>query len=1358
MDRNREVRRMAATNGLTRRRQRTSSLRDSPEEEEAVELQETARLRDRGSKKEKDRLSRTKRRRGDRLMHGSNREEGGEESTEESLEDDDEDDDEDAGAMRMLPPNQASSSSTLSNQHHHRKGSIPGKVIRAAPSFKVADEMIGISVPRKARSASVKRSHEYWISGAGGGGGEPIHRQASTSPARPTVAAPSPPPVSPSSSNASIRKKVKPIGPKHRPPKISKSSTVQEEIEIEVAEVLFGLMRQSQCSSKQEIVSNALQKQDTNGSSNDAKSRVSSPISNSPASATQPSVFPLNPSSSTTTLPAVAPKRKRPRPVKVEDDSAANFAVRNTSNASATTIESEQTEKAEVSSPKLKKNSGSAVENGGISLHKGNYQTQVLQLEPHTESAKPENNIIYDSKVSTEEEFGGRDGNQIKEETPFAKKESPPSAKVDVSTEDLNTTPTVSTTSKIEVQKEEKFKIDLMAPPMKSSPDRDGSIDLASDPQPIAPDVDMKMETMSKDGEKVEEIGKQNAKEVGLVEKKKEEMVEESSQKQNANKERVPDLQLDLEKQDMNGNASGVGPSKHYQEILKLQQQFKATTQPTSLPLPLPIPVTVPGWSGGPRSVGYPIGQVSPLQGVVLDESAGSSSAVQPPHFPLSQPRPKRCATHCYIARNIYYHQQFTRMNPFWAAGAGSASVYGAKPYNLNVPPTETTIVGNPLTGGFPGRSLNVVQDNGQIVAPLSGHTGKDKSPAAPNLMDSAQRKQLVLQQAPQPAAAGNLLHGPAFVFPLGQQQTATAAATRSGAVKSGATTGNAPSSSAAGSAPVVPGKNSSTASGAATVSFNYPNLPPNDAQQYLAILQNSGYPFPIPSHVGAPPPYRGGTHAQAKHQQQRLQGSGSGGGGAGNSQGFPASKNRLQLQQQQQQTHNVQPSRQSRQLESHLGAEDGPTAADSRVSHSQKAMYGQNFPLPMHLQNFSFIPGAALAGGASGNPGEKLQQQQSQQQSSKGGMEVSPPQQSFTMSFPSFNGAGPSSGIDFSSMPQIFQSLPEAAARNGFQISAVTAQAAQQKNHHISEEGKSASDSMNAADDERKAVTAKGPTSGGQSLVFSRPDTAADQQVSSILGNNVMDSLIQSSSSPVQSPQWKNSARTASSTSSPSLVSTTTTTSSLKNLPQQQSRVQQGHTQISFGMNAKSATASQGQQHSTNNQSPSSPVVVGSPPSSLSKSTGGSPRTTPAGSKVGAAAPSISSQQSSKNAPSGGPSRKSSPTASVTTTSTYHQRGQAEQQQQQLNSSSSTSSSGMLAMCSSLALAKASNSDPTKTGSGSGAAAGNNMRHPAAQFAAAHSAAGNSHPFMPTTFPYVHGMPAMQVKPATEQKQPSGE
>ncbi|PQQ16889.1 hypothetical protein Pyn_08884 [Prunus yedoensis var. nudiflora] len=98
-----------------------------------------------------------------------------------------------------------------------------------APQLMVSHEMIGVAVPRKARSASGKRSHEYASSGNYGGAGE----------------------------EESLQQLSKPNGPKIRPPKSSKSSEpVEEDIEIEIAEVL-GLMKQSKSSKDQDNIKNS---------------------------------------------------------------------------------------------------------------------------------------------------------------------------------------------------------------------------------------------------------------------------------------------------------------------------------------------------------------------------------------------------------------------------------------------------------------------------------------------------------------------------------------------------------------------------------------------------------------------------------------------------------------------------------------------------------------------------------------------------------------------------------------------------------------------------------------------------------------------------------------------------------------------------------------------------------------------------------------------------------------------------------------------------------------------------------------------------------------------------------------------
>jgi hypothetical protein len=104
-------------------------------EEGQVELQETVRLRDRASKRDRDRellKSRSKRRR------GPNSREGGEESTEESVGEEEEEEEEDEEEEFQVSDN-------------HRRNFPPA---RGSRQWKGADKMIGVPVPRKARSGN----------------------------------------------------------------------------------------------------------------------------------------------------------------------------------------------------------------------------------------------------------------------------------------------------------------------------------------------------------------------------------------------------------------------------------------------------------------------------------------------------------------------------------------------------------------------------------------------------------------------------------------------------------------------------------------------------------------------------------------------------------------------------------------------------------------------------------------------------------------------------------------------------------------------------------------------------------------------------------------------------------------------------------------------------------------------------------------------------------------------------------------------------------------------------------------------------------------------------------------------------
>lgn len=384
--------------------------------------------------------------------------------------------------------------------------------------------------------------------------------------------------------------------------------------------------------------------------------------------------------------------------------------------------------------------------------------------------------------------------------------------------------------------------------------------------------------------------------------------------------------------------------------------------------------------------------------------------------------------------------------------------------------------------------------------------------------------------------------HGPAFIFPLSHQQHAAAAAAsvRPGLAKSpnvGAASAGASTTASSGS---------SAAAAATAMSFNYPNMPGGETQ-YLAILQNNGYPFPVPAHVGAPPAYRG-SHAQAmpffngsfyssqmlhpsqlqqqspaqlpqsqpghhntsisssssstqKHlqnQQQRPHNSN------GNLPGFPSAK--TQQAQQLQLQHNQHAPHQVRALECE-GGEDSPSTADSRVARANMNIYGQNFAVPIPTGNFALMTPAQLgaANGTGSTPGEKKQQQLlPQQPGPKSGLE-SFPSPAFAMSFSSINSSVSAHGLDMIAPNHaILQSLPE-ANRHNYQIMAAPAvahSAQQKKNHRASDEGK-----MDASnEDERKPLAGKTPATIGQSIAFSRPDLA-DTSVSALPGSNVVDS-----------------------------------------------------------------------------------------------------------------------------------------------------------------------------------------------------------------------------------------------------------
>eukprot|EP00252_Welwitschia_mirabilis_P012740 TRINITY_DN2818_c0_g1_i1.p1 TRINITY_DN2818_c0_g1~~TRINITY_DN2818_c0_g1_i1.p1 ORF type:complete len:1917 (-),score=337.73 TRINITY_DN2818_c0_g1_i1:419-6169(-) len=340
MERNRENRRgsLAISGSASRRKPRSSNssgvFKDCTEDEEGLnESHDSGRLRERsGSSGKRSSLSssRNKRKRPgqfDRFQRERDRDHdvGGVDSSDESVGDEEDSDEPPPPLPPPLPQR---------------------KVAKLRSTWKGGDDLIlagpRIMVPRRARSASLKRSHDSAsVSAPAGSDGHQQHQhrqRKSPSPVRPLV-----PPASPSSSNASVKqqpsKKVKLIGGKRRPSKVAKVSSSISQRELEVAEALYGLTRQFH-SHHQHNLSEGYGNNNASTSKSDANvkeelssappgiskvlsssSVVSSSLSPPPSSSSILHQQQQQQHSTLTSTPAMgtAPKRKRPRPTKPEE-------------------------------------------------------------------------------------------------------------------------------------------------------------------------------------------------------------------------------------------------------------------------------------------------------------------------------------------------------------------------------------------------------------------------------------------------------------------------------------------------------------------------------------------------------------------------------------------------------------------------------------------------------------------------------------------------------------------------------------------------------------------------------------------------------------------------------------------------------------------------------------------------------------------------------------------------------------------------------------------------------------------------------------------------------------------------------
>ncbi|KAH0928102.1 hypothetical protein HID58_013829 [Brassica napus] len=381
-------------------------------------------------------------------------------------------------------------------------------------------------------------------------------------------------------------------------------------------------------------------------------------------------------------------------------------------------------------------------------------------------------------------------------------------------------------------------------------------------------------------------------------------------------------LNLGLER--LSQETTGRDSSLRLHNLDRSQPQPAKSAQQSSV---LPLAAAVGGLPSGLPHQGY-----VPLMQKGKPVDGESYTCAQGASFSASQPRPKRCATHFFIARNIQLHQHFVKSNHLPQPNKDSVYLNGG---DLRATAGNPSLVGSP-----PILSLNSqAQDRFVVKASESGHFASTR------------------QRKPQPpSASSSIVPAQAFIFPTNHHLQPVISPS-----KSSRPTNNSPC----------------VAVGTASVNFNHPSSSACEASSpYFTVLPNSAYSFQLSSTIrdGTPsqalPFFNGSFYSPQMFQPSQVLQNQTQGQREPKAASCSSSSHR-QLQPQVSVNSvssqaNVQKHRQQSQKSEAKSAGDN---SDSRGSHTHKGgPYGQIMTAPMHPQNFSMSFASSAGGSAPAN------------------------------------------------------------------------------------------------------------------------------------------------------------------------------------------------------------------------------------------------------------------------------------------------------------------------------------------------------------------------------------------------------